>query len=210
MFFLFKLVGKVVSTIFTLLILVVGYIAIQVYNTGHNAVPTKSDVIVVMGAAQNNGHPTPVLAARIDEANALFKEGYAKHILSVGSNQKGDAWTEAQTTLRELRAHKIPSSVLGAVNLGKDTLSSTVAYTDAMKAKGYKSVIIVTDPYHCYRALSMAKDQGILATCSPVKTGPASVQNSNWHYIVRETGAYIAYKTVGRFGIHLTDQKKAI
>ena len=210
MFFLFKLVGKVVSTIFTLLILVVGYIAIQVYNTGHNAVPTKSDVIVVMGAAQNNGHPTPVLAARIDEANALFKEGYAKHILSVGSNQKGDAWTEAQTTLRELRAHKIPSSVLDAVNLGKDTLSSTVAYTDAMKAKGYKSVIIVTDPYHCYRALSMAKDQGILATCSPVKTGPASVQNSNWHYIVRETGAYIAYKTVGRFGIHLTDQKKAI
>lgn len=210
MFFLFKLVGKVVSTIFTLLVLVVGYIAIQVYNTGHNAVPTKSDVIVVMGAAQNNGHPTPVLAARIDEANALFKEGYAKHILSVGSNQKGDAWTEAQTTLRELRAHKIPSSVLGAVNLGKDTLSSTVAYTDAMKAKGYKSVIIVTDPYHCYRALSMAKDQGILATCSPVKTGPASVQNSNWHYIVRETGAYIAYKTVGRFGIHLTDQKKAI
>ena len=210
MFFLSKLVGKVVSTIFTLLVLVVGYIAIQVYNTGHNAVPTKSDVIVVMGAAQNNGHPTPVLAARIDEANALFKEGYAKHILSVGSNQKGDAWTEAQTTLRELRAHKIPSSVLGAVNLGKDTLSSTVAYTDAMKAKGYKSVIIVTDPYHCYRALSMAKDQGILATCSPVKTGPASVQNSNWHYIVRETGAYIAYKTVGRFGIHLTDQKKAI
>jgi vancomycin permeability regulator SanA len=210
MFFLFKLVGKVVSTIFTLLVLVVGYIGIQVYNTGHNAVPTKSDVIVVMGAAQNNGHPTPVLAARIDEAKALFKEGYAPRILSVGSNQKGDAWTEAQTTLRELRAHKIPSSVLGAVNLGKDTLSSTVAYTDAMKAKGYKSVIIVTDPYHCYRALSMAKDQGVLATCSPVKTGPASVQNSNWHYIVRETGAYIAYKTVGRFGIHLTDQKKAI
>lgn len=210
MFFIFKLLGKIISTLLTLIVIVVGYVSIQVYNTGHNAVPTKSDVILVMGAAQNNGKPTPVLAARIDEANKIFKEGYAKHILSVGSNQKGDAWTEAQTTLRELRAHRIPSSVLGAVNLGNDTLSSTVAYTNVMKKMGYKSVIIVTDPYHCYRAISMAKDQGVEATCAPVKTGPASVENSNWHYIVRETGAYIAYKTVGRFGIHLTDQTKAI
>ena len=209
MFFLFKLLARFVSTLLTIALLVTGYIAIQIYNTGHNAVPTKSDVIVVMGAAQNNGHPTPVLAARIDEANKIFNEGYAKRILSVGSNQKGDAWTEAQTTLRELRQHKIPSSVLSAVNLGKDTLSSTIAYTDVMKAKGYKSVIIVTDPYHCYRSISMAKDLGVHATCAPVETGPASLAQSNWHYIVRETGAYIAYKTVGRFGIHLTDQTKA-
>ena len=77
-----------------------------------------------------------------------------------------------------------------------------------MKAKGYKSVIIVTDAYHCYRAIAMAGDLGVKATCSPAKTGPASVEKTNWRYIARETGAYLAYKTADRFGIHLSDQNK--
>jgi vancomycin permeability regulator SanA len=205
----FAWIRRALSLIFLIIILVPGYVAIQVYNTGHNATPTKSDAIVVMGAAQNNGKPTDILQARIDEAKRLYKEGYAPRILTVGSNQKGDIWTEAQASVRSLLNRQIPKSVLSAVNLGKDTESSTKAYVDVMKKRNYKSVIIVTDPYHCYRAVAMARDLGVLATCSPVKTGPATVELTGWHYIARETGAYLAYKTAGRFGIHLTDQVKA-
>ncbi len=204
----FSWIRKIISLVLLIILLVPGYVALQVYNTGHNATPTKSDAIVIMGAAQNNGTPTPILQARIDEAKRLYKEGYAPRILTVGGNQKGDIWTEAQASVRALGKGQIPKSVLNAVNLGKDTLSSTIAYVDVMKAKGYKSVIIVTDGYHCYRAISMATDLGVSATCSPAKSGPATVAKSNWHYIARETGAYLAYKTAGRFGIHLSDQNK--
>lgn len=205
----FKWIRRILSLIFLIIILVPGYVALQVYNTGHNATPTKSDVIVIMGAAQNNGKPTPVLQARIEEGQRLYKEGYAPRILTVGANQKGDLWTEAQASVKALAKGQIPHSVLSAVNLGKDTLSSTIAYVDVMKAKKYSSVIIVTDGYHCYRAIAMATDLGVKATCSPVKSGPGAVSATGWHYIARETGAYLAYKTADRFGIHLSDQSKA-
>jgi len=205
----FKWIRRALSLIALIVILVPAYVALQVYNTGHNATPTKSDAIVIMGAAQNNGTPTPLLQARIDEAKRLYKEGYAPRILTVGANQKGDLWTEAQASVRSLAKGQIPQSVLLAVNLGKDTLSSTIAYVDVMKAKKYSSVIIVTDGYHCYRAIAMATDLGVKATCSPVTTGPGAVTATGWHYIARETGAYLAYKTAGRLGIHLTDQNKS-
>jgi vancomycin permeability regulator SanA len=204
----FKWIRRAISLILLIVILIPAYVALQVYNTGHNATPTKSDAIVIMGAAQNNGTPTPILQARINEAKRLYREGYAPRILTVGANQKGDLWTEAQASVKALAKGQIPHSVLSAVNLGKDTLSSTIAYVDVMKAKGYKTVIIVTDGYHCYRAISMANDLGVRATCSPVTTGPGAVDKTGWHYIARETGAYLAYKTAGRFGIHLTDQSK--
>ena len=204
----FAWIRKIISLVLLIVLLTPAYVALQVYNTGHNATPTKSDAIVIMGAAQNNGTPTPILQARIEEAKRLYKEGYAPRILTVGANQKGDLWTEAQASVRALAKGQIPKSVLNAVNLGKDTLSSTIAYVDVMKAKGYKSVIIVTDAYHCYRAIAMATDLGVKATCSPAKTGPAAIEKTNWHYIARETGGYLAYKTAGRFGIHLSDQNK--
>ena len=205
----FKWIRRALSLIALIVILIPAYVALQVYNTGHNATPTKSDAIVIMGAAQNNGTPTPLLQARINEAKRLYKEGYAPRILTVGANQKGDLWTEAQASVRSLAKGQIPKSVLSAVNLGKDTLSSTIAYVDVMKAKKYASVIIVTDGYHCYRAIAMATDLGVKATCSPVTTGPGAVSATGWHYIARETGAYLAYKTADRFGIHLSDQNKA-
>jgi uncharacterized SAM-binding protein YcdF (DUF218 family) len=75
-----------------------------------------------------------------------------------------------------------------------------------MKKAKYNSVIIVTDPYHCYRSVKMAEDLELTASCDPVKTGPASVTNSGYKYLARETGAYLAYITVGRLGIKLSDR----
>ena len=93
-----------------------------------------------------------------------------------------------------------------SITKGRDTLSSTQAYAAAMKKAKHRSVIIVTDPYHCYRSVKMATDLGLTASCDPVKTGPASVTNSGYKYLARETGAYLAYITVGRLGIKLSDR----
>jgi vancomycin permeability regulator SanA len=77
-----------------------------------------------------------------------------------------------------------------------------------MKLHKMKSVIIVTDPYHCYRAVSEAKDLGVEASCSGVENGPGSLKFTGIKYVTRETGAYLAYKSVGHLGIHLSDQIK--
>ena len=75
-----------------------------------------------------------------------------------------------------------------------------------MKKVKLSSVVIVTDPYHCFRSVKMAKDLGLIASCAPVETGPASVANSGYKYLAREAGAYLAYITVGRLGIKLSDR----
>ena len=69
----------------------------------------------------------------------------------------------------------------------------------------YKNIIIVTDPYHCLRSMTIAGDKGFSATCSPSRDGIASLENAGIRYLLRESGAYLAYVTLGRRGIHISD-----
>ena len=84
---------------------------------------------------------------------------------------------------------------------GRDTLSSTNAYAKVVKGK---KVLLVTDPWHCLRATTMARDLGISASCSPVKDGPNYVSSATSKYLLRESVAYLAYITLGRAGINLS------
>jgi uncharacterized SAM-binding protein YcdF (DUF218 family) len=74
-----------------------------------------------------------------------------------------------------------------------------------MMTKKLKDVIIVTDPFHCRRAMTMANDLGVVSSCSPAKTGPNSLEKSGFRYLIREAGAYLAYISLGRRGIHISD-----
>jgi uncharacterized SAM-binding protein YcdF (DUF218 family) len=74
-----------------------------------------------------------------------------------------------------------------------------------MKKRNIYNVIIATDAYHCGRSMRMANDLGAIATCSPAKTGPNSLEKSRTRYLIREAGAYLAYITLGRRGIHISD-----
>jgi len=208
MIFLFKIFRRVITFALLLVIVIPGYFAYSIWSEGHNAKPVKADAIVILGAAQFNGVPSDVLQARIDRARAVYREGLAPRIITVGGNAKGDNFTEGSTSRKALIESAVAKSAISAIPIGRDTLSSTVAYVNFLKSHHFSSIIIVTDPYHCYRAEAEAKDLGIKASCAPALTGPASIKNAGWRYIARETGAYLAYKTVGQFGIHLTDQIK--
>jgi vancomycin permeability regulator SanA len=74
-----------------------------------------------------------------------------------------------------------------------------------MKKRNISNVIIATDPYHCNRAITMAEDLDAIATCSPVQTGPNTIANSGYKYLIREAGAYLVYITVGKRGIQISD-----
>jgi uncharacterized SAM-binding protein YcdF (DUF218 family) len=203
--FLFKLLRKVIGAVALIVIVVPLFTFGKTWMAGHNSRIQKSDVIVVLGAAQYNGRPSSVLRSRLVEAERVFALGYAPMIITVGAGAPGDRTTEAASSKEWLISHGVSARDVIAIPKGRDTLASTQGYIAEMKRRHLHSVIIVTDPYHCLRAITMAKDLGAQSSCSPVRTGANSLAHADLHYLIRETGAYLAYVTLGRRGIHLSD-----
>jgi uncharacterized SAM-binding protein YcdF (DUF218 family) len=177
----------------------------QVWRAANNPIVREADVIVVLGAAQLNGKPGETLEARLVEAKRIYELGYAPLIITVGAGAPGDRTTEAASGKYWLRMNGVPAKDIIAIEEGRDTLVSTKAFASIMKKRYVSDVIIVTDPYHCKRAMSMADDQGVVSTCSPVQTGPNTLAKSGYKYLLREASAYLAYITVGKRGIQISD-----
>ena len=203
--FLFKFIRRAISFILLLIIVIPLYIAGSIWYSARNSEPVKSEVILVMGAAQFDGRPSEVLQSRLDESLKIYKAGLAPRIYTVGSGAPGDRTTEAASGKYWLRMNGIPSRKITAIEEGRDTLVSTKAYAAVMKKRFVSDVIIVTDPYHCKRAMAMANDQGVISTCSPVQSGPNTIANSGYRYLLREAGAYLVYITVGKRGLQISD-----
>ena len=203
--FLFRWIRRTITVIVILALIGPAYGISQVWRAANNPVVRQADVIVVLGTAQLNGKPGDALEARLVEAQRIYKLGYAPSIITVGAGAPGDRTTEAASGKYWLRNNGVPSKKITAVAEGRDTLASTKAYAAVMKKRYVSDVIIVTDPFHCARAIKMANDQGVLGTCSPVQTGPNTFDNSGYRYLLREAAAYLAYITVGRRGIHVSD-----
>jgi uncharacterized SAM-binding protein YcdF (DUF218 family) len=203
--FLFRWVRRTITVILILALIGPAYGISQVWRAANNPVVRQADVIVVLGTAQLNGRPGEALEARLVEAKRIFDLGYAPSIITVGAGAPGDRTTEAASGKYWLRTYGVSARKITAIEEGRDTLVSTKEYAAVMKKRYVSDVIIVTDPFHCARAITMAKDQGVLGTCSPVQTGPNTLENSGYKYLIREAGAYLAYITVGRRGIQVSD-----
>ena len=201
----FKIIRRIIAAILLIVIAVPLYSLGVTWQAANNPLTRNGDVIVVLGAAQLDGRPGEVLEARLNEAKRIFDLGLAPHIITVGADAPGDRTTEAASGKYWLSQNGIKSRNITSLEVGRDTWVSTENYVKFMKVKDWKDVIIVTDPFHCRRAMTMANDLGVVATCSPVKTGPNSLANSGKRYLVRETGAYLSYVTLGRRGIHISD-----
>ena len=201
----FKIFRRVIAAILLVIIAVPLYAVAVTWHAANNPLTRNGDVIVVLGAAQLDGRPGEVLQARLDEAKRIYDLGLAPSIITVGAGAPGDRTTEAASGKYWLTTNGIKSKNVTALEVGRDTWVSTENYVKFMKLKKMKDVIIVTDPFHCRRAMTMANDLGVVATCSPVQTGPNSLDNSGKRYLIRETGAYLSYVSLGRRGIHISD-----
>jgi uncharacterized SAM-binding protein YcdF (DUF218 family) len=204
--FLFRWIRRTITIIVILALVGPTYAVAQVWRAANNPIVRQADVIVVLGAAQLDGKPGEALEARLVEAKRIFELGQAPLIITVGGGAPGDRTTEGASGKYWLRMNGILASKITAVEVGRDTLQSTKAYTKIMKKRYVSDVIIVTDAYHCKRAMTMANDEGVVSTCSPVKTGPNTLGNSGYRYLIREAAAYLSYITVGRRGINVSDR----
>ncbi|MGI9226213.1 MAG: YdcF family protein [Candidatus Nanopelagicaceae bacterium] len=202
---MFKLIRRFFTLIFLIIIGIPSFFFAQVWYEAHFPKLRSADYAVVMGAAQYDGRPSDALEARLVEAKRLYDSGLVKKIVTVGAGAPGDRYTEARAGRIWLIQNGVSRNNAIEIGKGRDTIQSVKAFTDYFKKNNINNIIIVTDPYHCKRSLFISDDLGINATCSPVKNGPFSLKNSSLHYLWREGNAYIAYRTLEKLGIHVSD-----
>jgi uncharacterized SAM-binding protein YcdF (DUF218 family) len=175
--------------------LVVGSTAVRVWQVAREDIRPRSDAIVVLGSAQYDGRPAAVLSARLRHALALYREGVARVVVTVGGRRPGDRFTEAGAGRRWLVDNGVPSDHVVAVEHGADTLTSVTALSQEFREHGWGSAVLVTDPWHALRSERMADDAGIDAVPSPSRSGPAvRTRDVEFRYIGRETAALLYYR----------------
>jgi uncharacterized SAM-binding protein YcdF (DUF218 family) len=133
-----------------------------------------ADAIVVLGAAQYNGRPSPVLRARLDHALQLYREGLAPRIVVTGGVGRGDTTSEATVARQYLLRRDVPSSAVVAEPQGRSTQASMTAVADWLEAAHLKRVILVSDPFHMFRLRLEARRTNLEAYTSPTESSPIS------------------------------------
>jgi uncharacterized SAM-binding protein YcdF (DUF218 family) len=169
--------------------------ATRVVMVGRDDERRASDAIVVLGAAQFDGEPGPFLTARLEHAKVLYDDGVAPRIITTGGALEGDRFTEAEAGVAWLADHGVPEDDVVAVRSGSDTLSTMTDVAPVMKDAGWTSAVVVTDPAHILRSVSMLGDQGIDAFGSPATDSPDA--DDVWaqvKYVGRETFGNLFYQ----------------
>src|ERR1700691_3260092 len=138
---------------------------IRLQSTVDEARP--ADVIVVLGAAEYRGRPSPVLEARLNHALFLYLQGLAPRILTTGGKGGDPTFTEGDVGRAYLSRHGVPSEAILVESEGESTVESTVAAVEIMRRTNLKSCIVVSDGYHIYRVKKMLEFQGISVYGSP-------------------------------------------
>jgi vancomycin permeability regulator SanA len=158
----------------------------------------RADAIVVLGAAQYEGEPSPVFAGRLDHAKLLYDQGRADTVLVLGAGRPGDVSTEAEAGRDYLVGAGVPASVVIALPVGHTTLESLRAAAGYLEERDLTSAFLVSDPWHNLRVKRMASDLGIEAFVSATWTSAARTEQTRFAGYLRETFAYLYYRVFGR------------
>jgi len=157
---------------------VVGLASYRIWDQGERDEQRPADAIVVLGAAQYDGRPSPVLRARLDHAVALHLAGLAPHLIVTGGMAAGDWTTEAAVAREYAILHGVPAEAVLMEDQGRTTLESLRAVGSLMRERGLDSAVFVSDPSHMLRVLRIAGDEGMTAYGSPTRTSPVTADPS--------------------------------
>ncbi|HEY1014756.1 MAG TPA: YdcF family protein [Herpetosiphonaceae bacterium] len=156
------------------------------------------DALLVMGAAQWNGTPSPMFGARLDEALRLYRMGYAPRIIVTGGTAPGDSQSEAAVARDYLVDHTVDPTVITVVAQGTDTRTTLEAVARQSQADGVRSVLLVSDPPHMLRALKIARDYGLEAFAAPVEANRPLGAGASLRTTLHEAWGYLGYIFLGQ------------
>lgn len=164
---------------------------VQVWMASNDDYRGSADAIIVLGAAQYDGVPSPVLEGRLDHALELHAQGVADKIVTTGSNQPGDRFTQGFAGYDYLRDQGVPDADIVVIVDGSNTWEELSAAANQLKPEGLTTVVLVSDPYHSLRAESIAVELGLTAEVSPTNSDSAAGQ------LARETVGVAVGRVVG-------------
>lgn len=180
------------------LVLVVYYLVslYQVWSVGRADQRGPVDAIVVMGAAQYDGRPSPQLAARLDHVLELWPEEVAPYVVVTGGNLPGDRFTEAEASAAYLVERGVPDASILSENEGSNSFESLEAAAALLDVRGLDEVVIVTDPYHALRSREIAEELGLAARVSSTDTSVVTGGDSFVRHL-REAGGVAIGRIIG-------------
>lgn len=181
----------------TLLVVLFGWVGIIYWMISRQANRDESrqaDAIVVFGAAEYSGHPSPIYRARLDHAYTLFKSGLAPLIITTGGAAEDPQFSEGGVGRDYLVSRGIADGDIVAETQSSDTNQSAVRVANILRANGFHTCLAVSDGYHMFRVKQMLEREGIVVYASP---RPNSHLLSPWPRIrvkLREVFSYTAWK----------------
>jgi uncharacterized SAM-binding protein YcdF (DUF218 family) len=177
----------ITSTIATAILFWAGWmLAVIVWSTLDQAQP--ADSIVVLGAAQYDGHPSPVLKARLDHAVDLWNRHLARIVVLTGGKGPGDTTTEAAVGRTYVKRRGIPEEAILLESRGRTTRESLLTVSQMLKERGMKTALVVSDPFHMLRLWILSRRLGFVPFTSPTRTSPISPnREARWRYMLSES-----------------------
>ena len=161
---------------------------VMVERAGRRDEAQEADAIVVLGAAQYVGRPSPVLRARVDHAVSLWKRGLAPTLILTGGTGVGDTTSEAAVARKYAMSRGVPDRAIVVEIKGRTTSESMRAVARIMDDREQHSVILVSDPFHMLRLSILARRFGLEPYTSPTRTSPiTSNREEHWKYMVSES-----------------------
>lgn len=171
-----------------------GFVFYQVWRQSRIDEAQPADVIVVLGAAQYWGRPSPVLKARLDHALELYRRELAPRIIATGGHGLGSKFSEGEVSRRYLSENGVPAEYVSVESSGQSTMQSAAAVAEMMDQMQLSSCIVVSDDYHIHRAKKMLEEHGLTVYGSP---RGSSVEYDAWSRckrLARESASYILWR----------------
>ncbi|MBA2725433.1 MAG: YdcF family protein [Actinobacteria bacterium] len=194
---------KLLKTVAVVVVLGLAYptwLGVQIWQQSRQDEVKGADAIVVLGAAQYDGRPSPIFQARLDQAAYLYGEDLSDNIIVTGGKAPGDRFTESEAGARYLVEQGIPEDVLLAEDEGRTTLQSLENVQAIATETGLNSLLLVSDPMHSERIKRIAADLGF----DPAYASPASYTELNRSRstkakeLFHEIGSILAYEIFDR------------
>jgi len=190
--------GRVIVAVLVGALVLIAWTTIRIWDVGNHDEARTADAIVVLGAAQYNGQPSPILRARLDHAIDLYRSGIAKWFIVTGGKAQGDRTTEAASARSYAIGRGVPDQAILVEDKGRTTLESLQAVGSILRGKHLSSAVFVSDRTHMLRVLRIARDVGVTAFGSPTGTSPTDqTAGSRAEATIHELGGLALYFVTG-------------
>jgi uncharacterized SAM-binding protein YcdF (DUF218 family) len=167
-----RLAWRIFSLLVAAIVIYFAVTLVQVWLTSRDYAPHPAGAIVVMGAAEYNGTPSPDLMARLNEAATLFHKGKANLIVVTGGKEAGDVYTEAEAGANYLSKVKgVPASDILQAG-GDNTYENVAEAAPLLVARQATTVLVTTDPFHEDRSMAISSSFGLTPSPTPTQTSP--------------------------------------